>query len=275
MQMNRRSFVGAGIAGTTLALGGSRLFAAPTPELHLGVCSYSLLKFPRAEAIKMIQQLGEKYVNIKSFHLALDATPDQMRQARKEFEDAGLTIVGCGTVVFHKPDEADIRSKFEYAKLGGMPLIVCAPTKVTLPMLEKYVKEYDIKIAVHNHGPGDSFPSPLDALKIVKNMDSRCGVCVDVANTAQAGVDVLQAIRAAGARLLDMHIKDMRVYGDQSTLCDVGDGVLPIPGIFRELEKLNYSGYVNLEYEIHADNPVHGMARSFAYMRGVLAGVRG
>jgi len=80
--------------------------------------------------------------------------PGQTRQARKEFEDAGLMIVGCGTVVFHKPDEADTRSKFEYAKLGGMPVIVCVPTKVTLPMLEKYVKEYDIKIAVHNHGRG-------------------------------------------------------------------------------------------------------------------------
>jgi sugar phosphate isomerase/epimerase len=72
-----------------------------------------------------------------------------------------------------------------------------------------------------------------------------------------------------------MHIKDMRVYGDQFTLCDVGDGMVPIPGIFRELEKLTYSACVNLEYEIHADNPVYGMARSFSYMRGVLAGMRG
>ena len=89
----------------------------------------------------MIQQVAEKYVNIKSFHLALDAMPGQIRQVRKEFEDAGLTIVGCGTVVFHRPNEADIRNKFEHAKLGGMPVIACAPTKVTLPMLENHVKE--------------------------------------------------------------------------------------------------------------------------------------
>jgi sugar phosphate isomerase/epimerase len=128
-KMNRRSFIGAGIAGVALATGVSRSLAAPAPGFRLGVCSYSFLKFSRAEAIKMIQQLGEKYVNIKSFHLALDATPGQIRQARKEFEDAGLTIVGCGTVAFNKPDEADIRSKFEYAKLGGMPVIVCAPLR--------------------------------------------------------------------------------------------------------------------------------------------------
>jgi hypothetical protein len=28
-----------------------------------------------------------------------------------------------------------------------------------------------------------------------------------------------------------------------------------------------------LEYEINADNPVPGMEKSFAYMRGVLAGM--
>lgn len=275
MQINRRSFFGLGLGGAALASYASPAFAAPAvkPGFHLGVCSYSLRKFPRAEAIKMIQRLGEKYVNIKSVHLALDSTPDQIRAARKEFEDAGLVIAGGGNIAFPKPDEADIRSKFEYAKLAGMPVIVCAPTKITLPMMEKYVKEYDIKIAVHNHGPKDNFPSPLDALKILKHMDPRCGVCVDVGHTAQAGVDVLEAIRASGPRLLDMHIKDMRVYGDESSLCDVGDGVLPIPGIFRELEKLRYTGYVNLEYEINENDPLYGMARSFSYMRGVLAGM--
>ncbi|HSM78900.1 MAG TPA: sugar phosphate isomerase/epimerase [Bryobacteraceae bacterium] len=275
MQVNRRSFLGAGAGGAAIALGvrTSSAAAPPSPAFHLGVASYSLRKFPRAEAIKMLQRLGEKYVNIKSFHLPLESTPDQIRDARKEFEDAGLVIVGGGNIAFPKADEADIRAKFEYAKLAGMPLIVCAPTKTTLPMMEKYVKEYDIRIAVHNHGPKDNFPSPLDALKILKDMDPRCGVCVDVGHTAQAGVDVLKAIRASGSRMLDMHIKDMRVYGDEATLCDVGDGVLPIPGIFRELEKMRYAAAVNLEYEINENDPLYGMARSFAYMRGVLAGI--
>jgi sugar phosphate isomerase/epimerase len=274
MQVNRRSFLGAA-GGAAFALGAVNASAARSaqPGFHLGVASYSLRKFPRSEAIKMIQRLGEKYVNIKSFHLPLESTPDEIRAARKEFEDAGLTIVGGGNIAFPKADEADIRAKFEYAKLAGMPLIVCAPTPETLPMMEKYVKEYDIKIAVHNHGPKDKFPSPLDALKLLKNMDPRCGVCVDVGHTAQAGVDVLKAIRASGPRLLDMHIKDMKVYGDESTLCDVGDGILPIPGIFRELEKLNYKACVNLEYEINGDDPLFGMARSFSYMHGVLAGM--
>ena len=249
--------------------------AGDSPDFKLGIASYSLRKFPRAEAIQMIKRLGLRYVNIKSYHLPLDSTPDQIRDARKEFEDAGLVIVGGGNIEFRKDDEGDIRHKFEYAKLAGMPLIVCAPTKVTLPKLEKFVQEYDIKIAVHNHGPKDNFPAPQDALKILKDMDPRCGVCVDVGHTAEAGVDILDAIKASGSRLLDMHIKDMRVLGDVNTLCDVGDGVLPIPGIFSELHKMRYTACVNLEYEINENDPFPGMSRSYAYMHGVLAGLKG
>src|SRR5580700_8806725 len=222
----RRSFLRAtlGAAGSALVLSGFDLGASPAEtasEFKLGVASYSLRKFPRAEAIQVIKRLGLRYVNIKSYHLPLDSTPDQIREARKEFEDAGLVIVGGGNIDFRKDDEGDIRRKFEYAKLAGMPLIVCAPSLVTLPKMEKFVQEYDIKIAVHNHGPKDIFPAPQDALKILKDMDPRCGVCVDVAHTAEAGVKPVDAIQASGSRMLDVHIKDMRVLGDVSTLCDV------------------------------------------------------
>lgn len=276
----RRSFFKTALAagGSALALENLPLDAASSGDaagFKIGVASYSLRKFPRGEAIQMIRRLGVKYVNIKSFHLPLDSTPDQIREARKEFEDAGLVIVGGGNIEFRKDDESDIRHKFEYAKLAGMPLIVCAPSKVTLPMLEKFVREYDIKIAVHNHGPKDIFPAPQDVLPILQGMDPRCGVCVDIAHTAEAGAQPLDAIRASGPRMLDMHVKDMRVFGDVNTLCDVGDGVLPIPAIFRELEHMRYTGCVNLEYEINENDPFAGMARSYAYMHGVLDGLKG
>src|SRR5579863_6062605 len=211
---SRRSFLCRtfGATGSAIALSGLSRGASTAEDgsdFKLGVASYSLRKFPRAEAIQMIKRLGLRYVNIKSFHLALDSTPDQIRAARQEFEDAGLVIVGGGNIEFRNDDERDMHHKFEYAKLAGMPLIVCAPTKVTLPKLEKFVQEFDIKIAVHNHGPKDNFPAPQDALKILKDMDPRCGVCVDIGHTAEAGVNPLDAIQAAQSRLLDMHIKDM------------------------------------------------------------------
>lgn len=243
-------------------------------DLKLGVASYSFRNLSREQAIQMTKELGTPYLNIKDVHLPLDSTPDQIAAAKKEFRDAGIVLVGCGNVSFQKDDEADMRSKFEYAKLAGFPLIVCAPTATTLPKLEKFVKEYNIKIAVHNHGPEDkNFPTPQSVLKIVKDMDPRCGLCIDIGHTARTGVDVVESIAEAGPRLLDMHVKDLENPREKDTQVAVGEGKLPIPQMFLQLIKMKYDGCANLEYEIHPDNPLPGMQKSFSYMRGVLAGI--
>lgn len=267
----RREFV-PGVLGA-MALG--RLPAAPVEDLKLGVASYSLRKFARPQAIEIIKKLGARYVCIKEFHLRYADSPAERAAARKEFEGAGLTIVGGGTVYLQKDDDADIRFYFDYARDSGMPLMVIGPTRRTLPRIERFVKEYDIKVAVHNHGPEDKhFPTPESALEAVQGLDPRVGLCIDVGHTARAGADPVASIRRAGARLLDLHIKDLRDTRKRGSDCPVGEGVLPIVEIFRELKRMNYQGAVNLEYEIEADDPYLGMAKSFAYMRGVLAGLR-
>lgn len=244
-------------------------------DIKLGIASYSFRKFPREKAIEMAKELGTPYINIKDFHLKLDSSPEEIDAAKKEFADAGLKLVGCGNVSFSKDDDADIRAKFEYAKRAGFPLIVCAPTAVTLPKLEKYVKEYNIKIAVHNHGPEDKhFPTPQSVLKAVKNMDPRCGLCMDIGHTSRTGVDIVESIAEAGPRLLDMHSKDLGDPMGKNSQVAVGDGKLPITRIFLQLIKIKYNGCVNLEYEIQENDPLPGMIKSFAYMRGVLAGIQ-
>jgi sugar phosphate isomerase/epimerase len=273
---SRRTFLGASLA----LLAGSRSgFSASTEDPHefkLGIATYSLRKFSRQQAIAMLKQMKVKYIDIKDFHLPLSASPDEIRAGRKEFEDGGFVIEGGGNISFAKDDEQDIRSKFEYAKLAGMPIIVCAPTHVTLPKLEKFVKEYNIKIAVHNHGPEDPhFPTPQSVLEVVKNMDPRCGLCIDIGHTSRTGVDILESIRAAGPRLHSMHVKDLADSKVKESQCDVGDGVLPIVAIFKQLHRMNYTGGVMLEYEIHENDPMMGMQKSLSYMRGVMAGLRG
>ncbi len=272
---SRRSFLGASAAALSLPLSRAAITDDPH-DFKLGVATYSLRKFSRAQAIDMLKQMNVKYINIKEFHLPLDSTPDQIKAARKEFEDAGFIVEGGGNISFFKDDDADIRHKFDYAKLAGMPIIVCAPTRVTLPRMEKFVKEYDIKIAVHNHGPEDKqFPTPQSVLEVVKNMDPRCGLCIDCGHTARTGVDVVESIREAGPRLHSMHIKDLAESKTRDSQCDVGEGDLPIVGIFKQLRKMHYTGGVMLEYEIHENDPLMGMQKSLAYMRGVVAGLRG
>ncbi len=264
--------------GLTAAAGGvlgAQEYRIRGADLKLGVASYSFRKFSRAQAIAMTKQLGTPYLNVKDVHLPLNSTPEEIDAAKKEFEEAGIILVGCGNVSFAKDDEADMRSKFEYAKRAGFPLIVCAPTAVTLPKLEKFVKEYDIKIAVHNHGPEDhNFPTPQSVLKVVRNMDPRCGCCIDVGHTSRTGVNVVESIVEAGPRLLDMHIKDLADPMVKDSQVAVGEGKLPIRQIFIQLIKMRYAGCVNLEYEINAENPLPGMQKSFSYMRGLLADLK-
>jgi sugar phosphate isomerase/epimerase len=275
-ELDRRGFLAAaGLAGL------ARPHPAPAAEeptegFKLGVASYSLREYSRALAIRCIQELRTPYVSVKEFHLPYRSSPEELQAGRREFEKAGLKIMSGGNISLQKDDPADIRRYFEYAKMAGMPMMVCAPLHTNLSAIEKLVQEYDIRIAIHNHGPEDKqYPTPQSSLAVVRNMDPRCGICIDCGHSMQAGADVVESIAEAGNRLFDMHIKDLRSADAHSTQCDVGEGVMPIVGIFKQLHKVGYQGCVNLEYEINADNPLPGMKISFAYMRGVLAGLKG
>lgn len=249
--------------------------AAPAPAIRFGIASFSFREFSRRLCIQYTKQLGISLLTIKEFHALYRSTPEELDRARREFAAAGLTLTGGGTVYMLKEDPEDVKFYFEYAKRLGLPMMNVGPTAKTLPIIEKFAREYDIKIAVHNHGPEDKhFPAPSDALKLIRDMDPRMGVCVDVGHTTRTGKDLLEEIEMAGPRLLDVHMKDLRDLKQAASQCDVGDGQMPVPQIFRLLMKMNYSGVVHLEYEINADNPLPGMHRSFAYMRGVVAGIQ-
>ena len=287
----RRGFLAVaalGAAGVALgapatALGAAaRLTAAADPShggaaargaIKLGVASYSLRNFPRERAIEMVKALHTPYVNLKSFHLPYELAASDVAAARKEIESAGLTIVGGGTITFDKDTDDDVRKYFDYAKGAGMPLIVATGDPAVFTRVEKFARSYDIKVAIHNHGPEDEhhFPSPYDALRLVKRMDRRMGLCIDIGHTVRTGTDVVKAVADAGPRLLDMHAKDLRDLKDKESQCIVGEGAIPIAAIFRRLLAQRYDGYVNLEYEIDADDPLPGMKQSMAYMRGVLS----
>ena len=247
---------------------------AESPGPKLGVASYSLRNFSRQQAIEMTRSLGVRYINFKSVHLAYDASPAEFAAARAELGAAGLELVGGGLITFETDTDDGVRKYFDYAKSAGMPLIVFTAKASVLPRVEKFARQYDIKAALHNHGPEDpNFPSPYDALKAVKGLDPRMGLCIDFGHTVRAGADPVRAVADAGARLLDMHAKDLRDFSSVASQCVVGEGRIPIAEIFRQLRAIRYSGCVNLEYEIEPDNPLPGMRQSISYMRGVSAGL--
>jgi sugar phosphate isomerase/epimerase len=264
----------AGPAALDAAEPGRERSVAKNPGLKLGVASYSLRHFPREQAIEMTKALGAPYINFKSMHLPYEASAAEIAEARRQVAAAGLQIVGGGMITFDVDTDEGVQKYFDYAKAAGMPLIVMTCKPAVLPRVEKFVKRYDIKAAIHNHGPEDpDFPSPYEALKAVRKMDPRMGLCIDIGHTVRTGTDVVKAASDAGPRLLDMHAKDLRDLKVAESQCIVGEGKIPIPQLFRQLEKMRYGGYVNLEYEIDENDPMPGMKQSFAYMRGVLAGL--
>ncbi len=281
--LSRRNFVqsGALIAAACATSTASPSFGEWTPThgrptpIRLGMASYTFRSFTRAQVIGFMKQLNLADINCKDVKDHLPMDPALEAQAVADYTAAGIKLHAAGTIAFPKDDDDDIRSKFEYCKRAGINVIVAGdPLPESLPRIEKFVKEYDIRFAIHNHGPEDKiFHSPLDVLKAVKNMDPRMGCCIDVGHAARAGTDVLQAIHDVGPRVFDVHIKDLANFQSRDSQVDVGDGIMPIRGIFEALIAINYKGFVDLEYEIHGDNPMPGVIESFGFMRGVLAGI--
>ena len=272
----RRSFLGAA-ATLPVAAATSPPASDSGPhhwgDLKLAVATYSLRKFSRSAAIGIVKDLGVKYVNVKSFHMPYYLSEDDLRAARREFEKAGLEIVAGGNISLTSDDTSELEHYFKYAVAAGMPIMVCAPTHSNLAQIEKLAIKYDRKMAIHNHGPEDRFyPAPSDVMKRVKDMDPRMGLCVDVGHAVRTGADILEEIDGAWDRIYDFHVKDLTDFSSKESRVDVGDGKMPIAAIFKMLKKRNYSGVVGLEYEVVADHPQLGMAKSFSYMRGVLDG---
>src|SRR5262249_60696453 len=136
----------------------------------------------------------------------------------QEVEKAGSKVMSGGNIGLPNDDLADMRHYSEYAKTAGMPLIVCAPTHQNLKKLEALVKEYNIKAAIHNHGPEDKhFPTPQSVLKLVKDMDPRMGLCIDIGHTARTGLDVVESIVEAGPPPVGMHLEELKGPSGQDT----------------------------------------------------------
>jgi sugar phosphate isomerase/epimerase len=282
-EMSRRSFVqsGALIAAACAAPLALPAFAEPRQAvlkpspLQFGIATYTFRNFTRAQMLGFLKQLEVTSINCKDAkdHLPMDQAEEA--KALADYAAAGIQVHAAGTVYFPKDEDDDIRTKFEYCKRAGIKVIVAGdPKPEILPRIEKFVKEYDIRFAIHNHGPEDKvWPSPLNVLKVVKGMDPRMGCCIDIGHCVRAGTDVVEAIHQVGPRLFNMHVKDLTSYASKESQVAVGRGIIPFHEIFEALIATRYAGFIDLEYEIHGDDPMPGVIESMAYMRGMAAGM--
>ncbi|MHC4843526.1 MAG: sugar phosphate isomerase/epimerase family protein [Planctomycetota bacterium] len=241
-------------------------------KIRLGVTSYTFREFNLDQTIAMTKRLGLKYIAFKSFHLPLDSTEEQIKSAAKKVKQAGLVLYGGG--VIYMKDEQQIEQAFNYAKVAGMKVIIGVPNHEILELVEQNVKNYDIKVAIHNHGPGDLlYPTPQSVYDKIKDLDPRIGLCIDIGHSQRVGVDPSAIAKKYAARLHDIHIKDISQPNPEGKDLEVGRGIIDIPKLLRTLVEIKYSGVVSFEYEKDAEDPLAGLAESVGYVRGVLASI--
>jgi inosose dehydratase len=280
---NRRGFLQLTLATTAAPLLGSAAAAPPPPiasaedpwrGLKIGVASYTFRRFPVEATIRGIQRVGLRYVSIKDAHLPLRSTPAERAAVGQQFRAAGITPRSCGVISLPN-EERRIREAFEYARDLDVPTMVCSPHPDSLGLLDRMVKEYDIRLAIHNHGPEDKqFPTPGDVMKAVEGHDHRIGLCIDVGHTLRAGVNPAEAILKFRERLYDMHLKDVSRATAAGANVEAGRGVLDLRAVFRALLRIRYPFMAEFEYEKDSEDPLPGLAESVGYCRGLMASLR-
>jgi len=262
----------AGVAGSASGVGGQASGAAGSASsLKLGIAGYTFAKIPVDQGIAMMRRVGVNALSIKDFYLPMDSTPETIQSVKEKFISNGIQIYAAG--VIYMKTQAEVDRAFAYAKVLGVDLIVGVPNPELLPYTEGKVKEYNIRVAIHNHGPEDKlYPSPVNVYDHIKGLDNRMGLCLDIGHASRAGANPVEIVGKYGNRIFDMHIKDLSEIAVKPKPIELGRGVLDIPGLVKALNKIRYTGYCSIEHEMDMLDPLPGIAESAGYFRGVVKG---
>ncbi|KAA0993081.1 sugar phosphate isomerase/epimerase family protein [Dyadobacter aurulentus] len=272
---SRRSFVRKGfagmLAGTVLSLqesNASSVFEKKQDTFKLGVAGFSFVNFKLDEALAMMKRTDVHYLCIKDFHLPYNSTAEQIMAFHEKLKESGVTGYAVGPI--YTKTHKDIDNAFDYAKRVGVKLIVGIPNHEDLAYVDQKVKEYDIRYAIHNHGPEDKlYPNAASIYERVKNLDPRVGICFDMGHNRRDNQDSVADLGKYSKRIFDLHLKNVTAASKDGKACELGRGVINIPAFVKMLRKSKYDGVCSLEYEKDMKDPLAGIAESVGYFKGV------
>lgn len=235
-----------------------------------GMAGFTFREFTIEKTIEMMNGIGVKYLSLKDFHMPLDSTQEQINSILGKFKLGGIDIYTVGVIYMKTRDSVD--QAFDYAKMAGVKMIIGAPNYELLPYVEKKIKSYDFKMAIHNHGPDNPlYPNATDIWNHIKDLDSRIGICIDIGHTTRDGQDPSADILKYKSRIYDIHIKDVDKATKEGNAIEMGRGIINIPKVVGTLRKIKYSGCCSLEFEKDMKDPLPGIAESIGYFRGAMA----
>jgi inosose dehydratase len=279
---NRREFVQASAAGlAAVALSGAARAADPKDPylgLKMGIQSYSLREFKAEEALKQTQELGLKYWESFGNHLPITSVPKQIEAHKELLAKYGVTLISYGVLGFDENENA-AREKFEFAKAMGIKSLSAdpKPDNATFDLLDKLCAEYDVAIAIHNHGPGHRYNKISDVEKVVKDRHPKIGACVDTGHYLRSDEDPVEAVQRLGKRVFGCHVKDVKtteVDGKRLKQFKIaGEGDLNVVALLKALKSLDFQYCVALEYEENAKNPLPDIEACLKHVRECAAKV--
>lgn len=239
-----------------------------TNSLVLGVAGYTFLKYSLEQALGIMKRTGIQNLSIKDFHLPLNSDQQKIGEVKQLCKQADVNLYTVGVIYMKSKEEVD--RAFDYAKRVGVNMIVGVPGYNLLEYTEQKVKEYNIKMAIHNHGPEDKlYPGPKDVYDRIKNMDSRMGLCLDIGHALRAGTDLSKSVKMYAPRIFDLHVKDVTAAQADAKVTEVGRGAIDFPSLVKTLKSVGFNGVCSIEYEKNMDDVLPGIAESAGYFRGV------
>lgn len=248
---------------------GQRMPPETGEKFKVGMAGYTFLKFDIDIALATMKRTDVHYLCIKDFHLPMASTDEQIADFHAKLKASGVTGYAVGPI--YMKSEKDIDNAFEYAKRVGVKLIIGVPNYDLLPYVDKKVKEYDFRLAIHLHGPDiATYPDAEDVWNHVKDLDPRIGMCLDIGHDTRNGKDPIADLKKYQSRVFDIHIKDVTGTTKLGYSLEVGRGVINFPAFVMMLRKVGYTGVCSLEHEKDMGDPFMGIAESIGYFRGVI-----
>jgi sugar phosphate isomerase/epimerase len=264
--MNRRQFLAVSAASVAApavcaprVLRAARLADAADPYggFPMGIQSYTLRNFNLAEALRHIEGLKLHHVEFFGAHFSTDSSDEQIKEMQSQLDRAKLKISAHGVNAFSKNHGAN-RKLFEFARRAGFKTITADPSPDSFDSLDKLCEEYQVRIAIHNHGPGHRYDKLTDVQKAVKGRHKLIGACIDTGHVLRSNEDPVKWAAELGERVWGLHIKDVKERKAQTHDVVVGTANLDLVGLFKTLRKIKFpaDGSLSLEYESNPQNPI-------------------
>jgi len=258
--------------------------ASAAVPFKLGVAGYTFKARTVDELLVIMQKADVHYLCVKDFHLPFTATDEEMAAFKEKCASHGVTPYAIGPI--YDKDAAKLRSRFEFAKRLGVKTVVGVPYEPTdekdswskrrgsrtlLLEIDKLVKEFDIRYAIHNHGPKspEMYPDVEYGWNLVKDLDPRVGFCIDVGWEYGCDKDPAETIRKYGARIFDAHIKNFEIGKPNGVSVPLPRGKIDLVKVFQAFADVGYAGVCSLEYERDFKDNILAIVESIAYERGI------